>query len=199
MKKVLAIIAIVMLVPFTAFGMEMMADTALEDVTGQAGVSISIDNVQMDFSMDYISWGDSDGLGGTAAGYVNITEMTMTNIVIDKLAIGAAGISVLSGTHIVAGASAPMDFDPTDGASDLRALTIDVGDYAACVDATGAVLTDTAVAIGVPTLSIYVGAIAPFNVALDDAAGATGTALGSVALGGMQLDTKGGTLYIFAH
>jgi hypothetical protein len=198
MKKMLAIVAILMLVPFTASAMEMMPDTALEDVTAQAGVTISIDNIQMDFRMDYLSWGDGDGIGGSAAGYVNITGIEMTNIVFDKLAVGASGIAPIAGTHIVAGASAAMDFDLTDGTSDLRNMTIDVGDLTT-VDAGGNIYTDTAVAIGIPTISIYVGAIAPFDIALDSAAGATGTAIGSIALGGMQMDTKGGRIFILAH
>ncbi len=204
MKKVIAIVAVLMLVPFTAFGLEMMHDSALEDVTGQAGVSISIDNVQLDFAMDYMSWGDGDGIDGSAAGYVNITQVRMTDVVIDKLAIGSSGITPLSGTHVVGGVEGvAMDFDPTNGASDLAYLTIDVGDFTLGYvdDGTGTFVAynDTAVQIGVPTLSIYVGAIAPFDICLDSAAGNSGTALGSVAVGGMQLDTKGGNLYIFAH
>lgn len=199
MKKMLAIAAILMLVPFTASALEMMPDTALEDVTAQAGVTISIDNIQMDFSMDYLSWGDADGIGASGGtGYVNITGITMTNIVIDKLAVGASGIGEISGTHIVGGVSAAMDLDLTDGTSDLRNMTIDVGDLTT-VNLSGNVYTDTAVAIGIPTISIYVGAIAPFDIALDSAAGTGGTALGTMALGGMQLDTKGGSIYILAH
>jgi hypothetical protein len=213
MKKAIAIAAVLMLVPFTAFGLEMMADTALEDVTGQAGVSISIDNVQLDFQMDYLSWGDGDGLDGSGAGFVNITQMRMTNIVIDKLGIGASDIAPIAfsaggATQMMVGdpltpgwtsAAQAMDLDPTDGASDLAYLTIDVGEHTIAYDASGTAITDTAVRIGVPTLTIYVGSIAPFDICLDSAAGISGTALGSVAVGGMQLDTKGGNLYIFAH
>lgn len=223
MKKVLAIAAIVMLVPFTAFGMQMMADTALEDVTGQAGVSISIDNVQMDFQMDYLSWGDGDGLGnGLGAGYVNLTDIRMTNIVIDKLGIGASEIAPLAFTidpgttytEIIEGdgdltngwdgVARQMDIVPTDGASDLAFLTIDVG-TAGILDAAGGLgtATDTVVKIGIPTLTIYVGEIAPFDIRLDAQAGddltTTADVLGSIAVGGMQLDTKGGSIAILAH
>jgi hypothetical protein len=140
MKKMLAVAAIVMLVPFNAFGLEMMADTALEDVTGQAGVSISIDNVQMDFQMDYLSWGDADGFAidftGNGVvdendyntGYVNITTMKMTNIVIDKLGIGASGITPIAGAY---GAGPVLVTGDTTtqvmGAAHLSPLTIDVG------------------------------------------------------------------------
>lgn len=100
MKKVLAIIAIVMLIPFTAFGMEMMADTAMDNVTGQAGVSIGVDDIDMDMSIDHIVYGDADGYsltsgngtnnGGeygeaTIGGYVSMDNFKMLGVLIDKL------------------------------------------------------------------------------------------------------------------
>jgi len=264
MKKVLAIIAIVMLVPFTAFGMQMMADTALEDVTGQAGVSISIDNVQMDFQMGYLGWGDSDGIdlpdsGGNisaldaditgieAGGWVYMSQMQFLNIVIDKYMVGAANISPLNPNLYDGTGDGSLS---TFGPGDLSPLTIDVGTiytafttqayplyvdsdgdyhynaedadgnpYTAVVDGNGDPVTNdeivpdttqiaTGVRIGVPTLSIYVGTIKPFDISLvayDDtqASGiATPTVkdtLGSVAMGSIQLDTKGGSITIFAH
>jgi hypothetical protein len=225
MKKILAIVAVMMLVPFTAFGMEMMADTALEDVTGQAGVSITIDNVQMDFAMDYLSWGDGDGLGGSTEGYVNLTQIQMTGIVIDKLIVGSSqvgtvagttyadhdgdastpDVAVLTNTQIMeAGTFRTFDFNPYDGESDLAYLTIDVGDLTVAYDSLGNALTDTAVRIGIPTLAIHVEAIAPFDIVLDEDPGndplsTTAATLGSIAVGGMHCDLKGGTVWIFAH
>ena len=198
MKRILAIAAVLMLVPFSAFALQMIDDATLDDITAQAGVSIYIDNVQLDFSMDYLSWGDSDGIGGSAAGYVNITTLVMNNVVIDAYSIGLSGIGPLTGEHIVAGGVVGMDLDLTDGTSDLRALTIDTGDYQV-VDPGGNVIIDTVVAIGIPTMTIYIDEIVPFDIALDSAAGNSGTALGSIALGGMQLDTKGGNILIYAH
>ncbi|BBO73656.1 hypothetical protein DSCW_10730 [Desulfosarcina widdelii] len=224
MKKVLAIIAIVMLVPFTAFGMEMMADTALEDVTGQAGVSISIDNVQMDFQMGYLGWGDSDGIlypddlatAGLSdlldtiedGGWVYLSQMKFLGIVIDKYMVGTAGITPLN----------PTFHDGTAfAAADLSALTIDVGQI--YTQFTSAFVPDTVnnlatgVKIGVPTLSIVVVQIAPFNISLvsyatdpntgdlipaTPATDSTDT-LGTMAMGAIQLDTKGGSITIFAH
>jgi len=99
MKKVLAIIAIVMLVPFTAFGMEMMADTALEDVTAQAGVSIAIVDVNMDMSINNIAWGDIDtstaagnmDIAGIpveyTAGWINMNNFKADNIFVTMLAV----------------------------------------------------------------------------------------------------------------
>lgn len=222
MKKVLAIVAIVMLVPFSAFGLEMMHDTALEDVTGQAGVSISIDNVQMDFQMGYLGWGDSDGIdlpdsGGLnptldgaitaieAGGWVYMSQMQFLNIVIDKYAVGAAGITPLNPAFADGTAFAPGDLSP---------LTIDVGTiYTSFVENAGAWIPNTGgalatgVRIGVPTLSIQVGTIAPFDISLVayDGLGPAAPAvdstdtLGTMAMGSIQLDTKGGSITIFAH
>ncbi|BBO68033.1 hypothetical protein DSCA_19630 [Desulfosarcina alkanivorans] len=198
MKKILTIAAVLMLVPFSAFALQMIDDTDLDGITAQAGVSIYIDNVQLDFSMDYLSWGDGDGINGSAAGYVNITTLRMSNVVIDAYGIGSSGIAPLNPNHIVGGAVVAMDLDLTDGTSDLHALTIDTGDYTV-VDPGGNVIADTCVAIGVPTLSVYIDQIDPFDITLDNVAGNGGTALGSVALGGMQIDTKGGTVFIYAH
>jgi hypothetical protein len=81
MKKLIAILAILMLVPFTAFGLEALSEDVLDDVTGQAGVSINME-VQIDsVTMDTLAWGDADGLGGTStAGWVGMSNFSMTGI-----------------------------------------------------------------------------------------------------------------------
>ncbi|RJP37496.1 MAG: hypothetical protein C4548_14275 [Desulfobacteraceae bacterium] len=47
MKKVLALAVAMLLIPFTAFGLEMMTDGDMASITGQSGVAISLDNVQV--------------------------------------------------------------------------------------------------------------------------------------------------------
>ena len=47
MKKVLALAVAMLLIPFTAFGLEMMSDSDMESITGQSGVAISLDNIQL--------------------------------------------------------------------------------------------------------------------------------------------------------
>jgi len=47
MKKVLALALGMLLIPFTAFGMQTMSETDMDSVTGQSGVAISISNVQI--------------------------------------------------------------------------------------------------------------------------------------------------------
>jgi hypothetical protein len=201
MKKMLAIAAIVMLVPFTAFGLEMMADTALEDVTGQAGVSISIDNVQMDMSIDYVAWGDDDGFNdayGTNDGWVNINTIKMTGIIIDSWT-GSSNLEAIDGNVYIYNTTTE-EFDKTvisAANSNLKFLTIDVGEYP-----TLTVGLDTAVRIGVPTLQIYVDKISDIDITLAATAGAevlTGDTLGTISMGSIQLDTKAGYVYILAH
>jgi len=66
MKK-LALILALMLVPCTAFGLEMLTDNALDTVTGQSGVSIAADDVQIFLNVDRIAWIDCDGYGTSSA------------------------------------------------------------------------------------------------------------------------------------
>jgi hypothetical protein len=59
MKK-LAIILALLLVPMMAFGMDTISDTDLNDVTGQAGVSIALTSIRIETSGGTTSYGDSD-------------------------------------------------------------------------------------------------------------------------------------------
>jgi len=82
MKKMLALALTLLLIPFSAFGLEMLEDSTLDGVTGQAGVSIATD-VTMDIHFDTIAWGDSDGIdadGGDGAGWIGITGLDIANM-----------------------------------------------------------------------------------------------------------------------
>lgn len=82
MKKLIAILAILMLVPFTAFGLEALSEDVLDDVTGQAGVSIAAD-IMMDITMDTLAWGDSDGIDADntqTAGWVGLKNLNITDL-----------------------------------------------------------------------------------------------------------------------
>ena len=56
MKRVLTILAILLL-PLSVWAMTPVSDSALSDVTGQAGVSINID-LNMNISFDTVAWGE---------------------------------------------------------------------------------------------------------------------------------------------
>lgn len=81
MKKILAVALTLMLIPFSAFGLEMLEDATLDSVTGQAGVSINVD-VQVDATIGTAAWGDDDGITGTSGdgGYVGLQDMVITEL-----------------------------------------------------------------------------------------------------------------------
>jgi hypothetical protein len=89
MKKLIAILAVLMLVPFSAFGLEALSEDVLDDVTGQAGVSINLDVNIASVTMDTLAWGDSDGVSYTDAsgtvtthdgGWVGMSDFNMTDV-----------------------------------------------------------------------------------------------------------------------
>lgn len=78
MKKVLAILVVLLMVPFVSMA-ATMSDADLAAVTGQSGVTIGIASTTIGVNWGSLTWGDYDGFGtGTApgaysdAGYVNI-------------------------------------------------------------------------------------------------------------------------------
>jgi len=60
MKK-LALFLVLMMIPCTAFGLEMLNDNALQEVTGQSGVSIAFDDIQLFLNVDRFAYIDCDG------------------------------------------------------------------------------------------------------------------------------------------
>jgi hypothetical protein len=60
MKK-LAIFLAIMLIPFSAFALDTISDQDLNDVTGQAGVSILLNSVQIIKTAATVGYGDDDG------------------------------------------------------------------------------------------------------------------------------------------
>jgi hypothetical protein len=82
MKKFIAILAVLMLVPFTAFGLESLSEDVMDNVTGQAGVSIATD-INISATIDTLAWGDSDGIDSNTAdsqGWIGLTQFKMDNL-----------------------------------------------------------------------------------------------------------------------
>lgn len=91
MKK-LALILALMLIPCSAFGLEMLDDTSLDGITGQAGVNIALDDVQIFINIERLAWVDADGFDsleskGTASGAGG--AIVLNNFQIDVLNINA--------------------------------------------------------------------------------------------------------------
>lgn len=60
MKK-LALILALMIIPCTAFGLEMLTDNSLDNITAQDGVSITVDDVSLFLNVDLFAYVDCDG------------------------------------------------------------------------------------------------------------------------------------------
>lgn len=65
MKK-LALILAFLVIPCASFGLEMMNDNAMDQVTGQSGVSIAFDDLQMFINIEKLAYIDCDGFNSHA-------------------------------------------------------------------------------------------------------------------------------------
>jgi hypothetical protein len=91
MKK-LALILALMLIPCTAFGMEMLDDSSMDGITGQSGVSIAFDDVQVFLNIEKLGYIDCDGFtslgtAGTCSG--DPGAVFLNNFQIDVLNVNA--------------------------------------------------------------------------------------------------------------
>jgi hypothetical protein len=150
MKKLALILALCMLVPASAFGLEMMSDTAMEDVTAQSGVSIALDDVQVFINIDTMAYIDCDGYSGVAGHTANCTgeggAITISNFQIDMLNLNA----------IVATVAAAHD-NQLGGTGNGFLTSTTCGDIPlfynyATATALGCTLTGTAVTLGMDNL-----------------------------------------------
>lgn len=92
MKK-LALILAFMLIPCTAFGLEMLDDSTMDQVTGQAGVSIAVDDIQLFINIEKLAYIDCDGINSFVNSYQQCTgaagAVALSNFQIDVLNINA--------------------------------------------------------------------------------------------------------------
>ena len=138
MKKLLAIAIVLMMVPFSAFAMEMISDSDMDTVTGQAGVSIAVDDIKIYQHIEKIEYKDTDGYAGEGAGIVGIGSITQK---IEILAIGSASNS----TKVKV-----ADYGLTD--ADASPLTIDVTGNLAALGYQMKGSSNAGVIIGLPTV-----------------------------------------------
>jgi len=106
MKK-LALILALLIIPCTAFGLEMLNDNTLDSVTGQSGVDIAMDDIQIFMNIEKMAWIDCDGYGSmgrwacTGAG----GAVALSNFQLDILNVNAivgtvdASGGLVAGTH----------------------------------------------------------------------------------------------------
>jgi len=99
MKK-LALILALLIIPCTAFGLEMLNDSSLDGVTGQAGVWIAADDIQLFINIEKLAWIDCDGFSsweGKACGGDG-GAIALNNFQIDVLNINAITSTATEGT-----------------------------------------------------------------------------------------------------
>jgi hypothetical protein len=96
MKKLCLLAALLVLIPVSAIaGMSAVSDVDLEEVTGQTGITLTM-NVSV--SATSMAWGDSDGFGTySTAGWVILSSVTMpainlSNVTIDVGSDGTTSI-----------------------------------------------------------------------------------------------------------
>jgi hypothetical protein len=96
MKKLCILAALMLMVPVSAMaGMTAVSDVDLEGVTGQTGITITM-NVTV--SADSIAWGDSDGFGTyTTQGWLVLSSVTTPSVNLQNVTIdcGSDGTTAL--------------------------------------------------------------------------------------------------------
>lgn len=107
MKK-LAIILALLIMPCAAFGLEMLNDSALDNVTGQSGVSIAVDDVQLFINIEKLAWIDCDGINSSAGSCTGDPSdpgaIGLNNFQIDVLNVNA----IVDGTSTTAAGGATV-------------------------------------------------------------------------------------------
>lgn len=84
MMRILLIIMFVICMPLSSMAMKAMDEKAMEEVTGQSGVSIFVD-VTMSLHIKTLAWGDSDGLGNawsieSSGGYAGTSGSSLSGL-----------------------------------------------------------------------------------------------------------------------
>jgi len=94
MRKLCLLAALLMLLPVSAMaGMSAVSDVDLEEVTGQTGITITMNVTVTATSM---AWGDSDGFGTySTAGWVILSTVQMPNVSLTGVTIdcGSDGVN----------------------------------------------------------------------------------------------------------
>jgi hypothetical protein len=191
MKKLLAIAIVLMMVPFTAFSMETISDSDMDNVTGQAGVSISLDNVKIYQLIEGISYTDTDGLGdatGATGGTISIDNIEQV------ITLNAIGGEAMMATD---GAQERMAKYATAGFAAPKALTIDIAAITDDVKIAAMGGSTTAIVIGLPTLEITVSEFS-FDLSLQSGTNAA-QSFGTFVIGNQTVAILSGTIIIAAH
>ncbi len=121
MKKLFVIATILMMVPFTAFSMDAMNDISMDDVTGQAGVSIGFDGVLTStVGVEKFSYTDAGSVTLSDADGGNLLDVTTTVTGVITIDVNQASTTGLTGDVIRLGlAGATIALAPIELASNI--------------------------------------------------------------------------------
>jgi len=172
MKK-LVLILLILVLPMSALALEKMSGKDLNDVSGQAGVTIAFGGTSTTIiAFSQVSWGDEDGCGGAAC--------------------DSAGWIIIDGAITI-----------TQVIADGQMLTLDVGTTTAVCTPAGAVVIPTAtsyIAVGLPTTTTSIAVPSTLAIGLGNTSTVIDGTLGLLYL--QNLTVTPGTpdvLYIWAH
>ena len=151
MKKIAIVLALALLLPLNAFALQTLDEADMGGITGQAGVSIAIDDVIIYQNIESLSYTDVGGTNGLTDGSVNISNLYMMVNVNAITSLDADGLPVSPGRAVqgvwtdasdvalfdyynsdtfITDADGDGVLDTGDGIDDYftaKALTIDVG------------------------------------------------------------------------
>ena len=87
-RLIIALIsAAFILAPMSASALEMMSDQNMKDVTGQAGVSIAIDDVVLFQHIGYTRYTDTDGIGDIVVGGTTSPDAQASVLMTDRTSL----------------------------------------------------------------------------------------------------------------
>lgn len=211
MKRVIIAVCIAILPTASLADPTPVADKALDEVTGQAGVSIILTRSEHTLTIDSLQWTDTDANGGTLS--LNGIDATGISISPDPIKTGD-GVDGIEGT--------------ADDTYEIRALTIDVVDDStlvaeldAAMNLSGAFISgysagtvtvegytdEGIVRIGLPPNFMSIDHIGVDSITVTANGGvnahntdlSAGPSFGAIDISNVTRTSRGGSLFIFAH
>jgi hypothetical protein len=98
MKKLAIVLTLLMLAPASAFGMQMLSDSGMAQITGQSGVSIAMDDVQLFINIGMMAYIDNDGLSSSATMQIEDAVGAPGALYIQDFQIDVLNINAIVGT-----------------------------------------------------------------------------------------------------
>lgn len=230
MNKVLLIIvfssliAVCICLPSRLLAMEELADQSLDQVQGQSGISLVVDDVQLYWHIQGLWYTDSDGLGTSSAPGASIGIPELKTMIQVNAITSATSSNVTDGSQLQSigrplqgdYSSAQYNFNNNIDRTAFMAkpLTIDVTDKLSVLSAAAAYNSGdvnariAGVMIGLPTVEIVIAPLT-FGIAINDTTPLDGSntltatnkdsSYGTISMGQWTLVILDGVLEIAPH